>query len=365
MEKHPWYKITPKLKGNPKYAELLIYKDVGGGFWRDGIKSEDVVNQLAQLDVDDIDLRINSRGGEVFEGFAIYNALKRHPAKIHGKVDGLAASVASVILMASDDIEMPGNAMIMIHDPAGGVFGKSTDMRKYADMLDDLKLSAVDIYHEKTKLPKEELESLMADETWLTAKKAIEKGFTNSVTESATMSADYGDLSVFKNAPACLLGKKEVAQEANQNPQEGEKPMEITLEMLKEKAPELLEQIKKTGADAERSRIQEVLEMAIPGHEKVIEKLAFDGVTTGPQAAMVILKAEKLTRETLLKNHDADAPPALKQPTPADDGKIPENLKGEARWQAEFEKSAKLQEEFGTVDIYIGAMKADLARGNR
>ena len=141
--------------------------------------------------------------------------------------------------------------------------------------------------------------------------------------------------------------------------------MEITLEMLKEKAPEPLEQIKKTGADAERSRIQEVLEVAIPGHEKVIEKLAFDGVTTGPQAAMVILKAEKLTRETLLKNHDADAPPALKQPTPADDGKIPENLKGEDRWKAEFDKSAKLQEEFGTADIYIGAMKADLARGNR
>lgn len=183
----------------------------------------------------------------------------------------------------------------------------------------------------------------------------------SEVTETSfvPLGAD-GDTSV-----AMLSAFEEIAQEANKNPQEGEKPMEITLEMLREKAPELLEQIKKTGADAERSRIQEVLEVSIPGHEKVIAKLAFDGVTTGPQAAMIVLKAEKLARETLLKDHDKDAPLALKQPVPADDGKIPENLKGEDRWKAEFEKSARLQEEFGTVDIYIGAMKADIARGNR
>lgn len=184
--------------------------------------------------------------------------------------------------------------------------------------------------------------------------------------ESEVSETSFVPLGADNNTSVAMLSDfDEVAQEANQNPREGEKPMEITLEMLKGKAPELLEQIKKTGADAERSRIQEVLEVAIPGHEKVIEKLAFDGVTTGPEAAMVILKAEKLARETLLKNHDADAPPALKQPAPSDTDKIPENLKGEERWKAEFEKSSKLQEEFGTADIYIGAMKADLARGNR
>lgn len=168
-----------------------------------------------------------------------------------------------------------------------------------------------------------------------------------------------GDTSV-----AMLSGFDEVAQEAKQNPQEGDKPMEITLEMLQEKAPELLEQIKKAGADAERSRIMEVREVAVPGHEAVIERMMFDGVTTGPQAAMVVMKAEKLARETLLKNHDVDAPPALKQPEPKDDT-IPENLTGEDRWKAEFTKSAKLQEEFGSVEIYIGSKKADLARGNR
>mgnify|MGYP001079872364 CR=1 FL=1 len=125
----------------------------------------------------------------MIDGFAMYNALKSHPAKVHGHVDGLAASMASVVLMASDTISMPENAFLMIHNPSGGAFGGSDDLRDMADLMDKFKESAMTIYQSRSALPYDELSAMLDDETWLDGHEAMAKGFVDTVTDSVKVAA--------------------------------------------------------------------------------------------------------------------------------------------------------------------------------
>ncbi|SUC26316.1 ATP-dependent Clp protease proteolytic subunit 1 [Providencia rustigianii] len=124
-----------------------------------------------------INLHIHSPGGEVFEGIAIYNQLKNHNASITVYIDGLAASMASVIAMVGDEVIMPTNAMMMIHKPWGVSWGDADDMRDYADLLDKVENVLIPAYMEKTGKTKEELEAMLSEETWLTAEECVEHGF--------------------------------------------------------------------------------------------------------------------------------------------------------------------------------------------
>ena len=105
-----------------------------------------------------------------------HNLLKAHKANITGYNDGIAASIASVILMSADEIIMPANSITMIHDPFGFVQGTSEDMAKMAEALDKIKDGLITAYENKTGMSKEELSKLMTDETWLTADEALEMG---------------------------------------------------------------------------------------------------------------------------------------------------------------------------------------------
>ncbi len=117
----------------------------------------------------------------MLDGLAIYNALKNHPAKILGHVDGLAASAASVVLMASDVITMPEDAFLMIHSAQGGAYGDSVELRDMADLMEKLQASAVDIYQSRTGLDRQTIIAMMAKETWLTATEARQLGFCDQV----------------------------------------------------------------------------------------------------------------------------------------------------------------------------------------
>ena len=122
-----------------KTGEIWLYDQVGEGFFG-GMSAKTFNDELNKLGkVDTINLRINSPGGSVFDGVAIYNTLKRHPARLEVDVDGIAASIASVIAMAGDEIRMAANSMMMIHDPYGMSMGNSDEMRKTADLLDQIK----------------------------------------------------------------------------------------------------------------------------------------------------------------------------------------------------------------------------------
>lgn len=139
-----WYTI--KALGVRGAAEISIYEEIGGF----GITAKKFAEDLKALgDVSHIDLRIHSPGGDVFEGIAIYNLLRNHPAEITVYIDGVAASMASVVAMAGDRVVMPENAMMMIHKPWGISGGNAGDMRDYADLLDKVETVLVLLMPEK------------------------------------------------------------------------------------------------------------------------------------------------------------------------------------------------------------------------
>lgn len=180
-----WYEI----KNYTDKAEILIYDQIGSGFWSSGIEAKDLVKEIGDIKASQIDIRINSPGGSVFDGIAIYNAIKRHPAKKTTYNDGLAASIASVIFLAGDKKVSAENAMTMIHNPFGMVMGDANEMRKMADVLDKLKESIVMAYQKSTMLTDKELQAAMDAETWYTATEAKDIGFVDEITGESDSSA--------------------------------------------------------------------------------------------------------------------------------------------------------------------------------
>ncbi len=178
-----WYKIVNKVE----HTDVYIYDEIG--FW--GTRASDFVKEIRQIK-NDIILHINSPGGQVFDGLAIYNSLKAHTSKVTTKIEGIAASMASIIALAGETIEMAENSMFMIHNPLVNVTGDSEELRKNAELLDRIKEQIVNIYVSHSNLSADEIGSLMDQETWLTAKEAKEKGFINSIVENVVVSNNFG-----------------------------------------------------------------------------------------------------------------------------------------------------------------------------
>ncbi len=193
--------MTIRFNKKAKSAEILLYGSIGASWWGESITAVDFKKELKNLgEIDEISLRINSEGGSVFDAAAIYNSLVEHPARVIAHVDGMALSAASVILMSGDERHMAENAFVMIHDPWSMVAGDSRAMRKEADLLDQIKSTIVKMYVDRTGISVEEAEQLMADETWMTADEAKEKGFVDSITENLKVAASF-DVTRFNRVP--------------------------------------------------------------------------------------------------------------------------------------------------------------------
>lgn len=190
-----------------KNPEILIYGDIGYGWYDEGITGESIAREIAAIDANEIDVRLNSGGGLVFEGLAIYNALARHPAKINMHVDSIAASITSVIMMAGDEIHIAEGAQVMIHKPWSGTWGDADAFRKEAAILDKLQSGIVDIYAARTGTDRADLESMVNAETWFTGQEAVDAGFADSMTpaKKKTKAAASALLDLFKNTPQNLL----------------------------------------------------------------------------------------------------------------------------------------------------------------
>lgn len=167
----------------------------------------DLLKQIGNVKT--INLHINSPGGNVFEGIAIYNMLKQNKATVHVYVDGLAASIASTIAMAGDTISIPENSMLMIHNPWTSATGNAKEFRKRADDLDKLGASMKTSYMSKSngKIDEDTLSELMDQETWLTAKEAVDYGLADEVLEPVQMAAclTEEEAKQFKHAPEALV----------------------------------------------------------------------------------------------------------------------------------------------------------------
>jgi ATP-dependent protease ClpP protease subunit len=153
--KKPWI-MAAKAGGE---LEILLYEQIGTDIWTgEGTTAKQFAEDLkAAGAISEIRLRVNSPGGSVFDGIAIYNTLLSHGAKITAQVDGLAASIASVISMAAEEISMGDNTMMMIHNPATVIGGDSNDMRKMADTMDKVKTSMITAYRRHSDLSTEEI----------------------------------------------------------------------------------------------------------------------------------------------------------------------------------------------------------------
>ena len=192
-----WYSI--KASANQS-AEVFIYDEIG--MW--GVSAQQFANELKEIgNVRQINLHIHSPGGDVFDGIAIYNLLKNHPANKTVYIDGLAASMASVIAMAGDEVIMPENAMLMIHKPWGIQGGDAEELRKYADLLDKVESTLLMAYIAKTGKSEDELAAMLAVETWLTGKECVELGFADKLAEPLVAMASIQSKKIedFTNMP--------------------------------------------------------------------------------------------------------------------------------------------------------------------
>ncbi len=210
-----WYNFSNTTEDE---TDILIYDEIG--FW--GIDASGFIRDLASVKSPTINVRINSPGGSVFDGIAIYNSLAQHSAKIVVHIDGWAASIASVIAMAGDEIRISEAAQIMIHQPWSFVVGPAADMRKEADILDSLEEAITDVYVARTGGDRGQISAWVKAETWFKGKAAVDAGFADELVplkqnKAAAPAARLGSeffASIFPNLPQEIRGNIKVPSPA-------------------------------------------------------------------------------------------------------------------------------------------------------
>lgn len=185
-----WFRIENKAGAN----EVYVYDEIGGF----GVTSGDFLNQIRELD-GDVSLHLNSPGGDVFDGLAIYQALKNRAGSTTVHVDGLAASIASVIAMGADKVIMAPKAQLMIHEGFTMAMGDAADMRKLADLLDRTSDNIASVYADKAGQSAEFWRARMKDETWYSAEEAVAAGLADEI-QGQAKKPDAFDLSMYAHA---------------------------------------------------------------------------------------------------------------------------------------------------------------------
>ena len=200
LEKPDWWRVEASTD---EAEEILIYDYIGWPF----NDPYDLSNHLAGLAGKDVKVRINSPGGDVFDGLAIYNSLQNYKGTVTTVVDGLAASMASVIAVGGHQVQSRKNAMLMIHEPWTVMAGDQHELRAVADLLQKISGNLLDIYSDRVDGKKRDLKQKMKDETWFTAKEAADYGLIDKVLDTQASKAAF-DLSVFSNAPDGISAEK-------------------------------------------------------------------------------------------------------------------------------------------------------------
>ena len=299
----PWYQIRNAAEGDSGPAEVLIYDEIDSWF---GVSAEALAREIAALDDNrELHVRINSPGGNVFDGVAILNALRGHPGKVTVIVDSLAASAASFIAMGGDEVVMNRDAEMMIHKASGLVVGGADDMRQQADLIDRLNDKMANIYAERAGGTVEDWLAMMASETWYSADEAVEAGLADrveNVTADREQAAAKFDLSIFAHAgrahaPAPRFPKAH-NRTSTESPVEAEKKEGPVMATLSESA------LQKLGLDAEADEAaidakideltaeREPVEPVEPTLEQATQIAAKAGLATITNEALAGLQAQ-------------------------------------------------------------------------
>lgn len=293
-ERRQWYQIRNSAADAQGPAEILIYDEIDSWF---GVAAEQLARDISALDRNrDITVRINSPGGNIYDGVAILNSLRGHPGKVTVVVDGIAASAASVIAMGGDEIVMNRNSEMMIHNGSAVAMGGAEDMRKMADRLEQVNANMATIYAEKAGGTPEEWRAIMAAETWYSAEEAVAAGLADRVEKApadARAIAAKFDLSTFAHAGRANAPAPRIPQAHNQTPL----PVEAEVNKGKEPVVASLSEsaLQKLGLDAEadeaaidaaisaladRANTPEPEAPAEPTLEKALEVAAKAGLAT-------------------------------------------------------------------------------------
>lgn len=185
-------------------ATIYLY-DAIDPYW--GVNAADFVQALNQITASTIHLRINSPGGDVFEARTIATAISQHASKVIAHIDGVAASAATYIAIAADEVRMADGAFFMIHNAWTIAYGNSTELRTVADLLDKVDGSIINDYVRKTGKDRQQVVDWMADETWFTAQEALDNGFVDAIDQAETKAKSMWNLSAYAKAPKALTEK--------------------------------------------------------------------------------------------------------------------------------------------------------------
>lgn len=199
--------LKTTINSRTNEAEILLYDDIGGDFIRPGVTASQFSAELTKArGVKSLTLRINSEGGDVFAGYTIYNRLVEFgkSSTINVIVDGVAASIASVIAMSGRSIRMGTGAMMMIHDPWTMAVGSADEFRRAADLLDSIKAQMVEVYSARTGRPPADVAEMMSAETWMTGPEAVARKFADSLVSAPAVAAASRSRFPYRNRPVRL-----------------------------------------------------------------------------------------------------------------------------------------------------------------
>jgi ATP-dependent protease ClpP protease subunit len=358
-----------KTDGNVSRIDLFGY--VGGSkAWNDGFNEEDLLKELRAIPEENaLEISINSFGGSMFTALSIYTLLKAHKGSITFRIDGAAMSAATIITSVPNaKVIMPKGAIMMIHKVSSKAQGDADKIRKTADAMEKLEQNILDIYAEKTGKAVEEIKPLLDAETYFTASEAVEFGLADELDESTSVTNVMGDdfvslngleveAKMFERMPKDFINKAELPKaSAKQNPDIKEEKI-MTLESLKAEHPELVEAIRKEvmeeakekGVKEERARIKAIEDIAVAGHEEMVQSAKFDNAISAEQLAVAILKADKQKMADALANRVADAqevneitPSVIDEGVPEGKPKAKTREEQIAEAKAEFEAAKKL-----------------------
>ena len=230
-------------------VDIYLYGDIYDSWWdEDSNSAAKLKDKLLEFgNITEINLHINSLGGDVIEGIAMFNLLKQHQATVNVYIDGFACSIASVIAMAGDKVYMPKNAMMMIHNCWTYTEGNAKELRKTADDLDKIMQSSIESYMSKINISEDELRELLDNETWLTAQECFDMGFADEllpISEDIEQSASKSIMDLVKENESL---KMQIKQDSNKKPIDEivEEAIEKFTDRLEKSSNELLEEVLK------------------------------------------------------------------------------------------------------------------------
>lgn len=276
-----WYNI--KAEASSKSADVYIFDEIGTF----GLTAQSFIEEIKSYKDTPMSLHINCVGGDVFEGMAIYNVLKKRTARTTVYIEGIAASMGSVIALAGDEVVMAENSLFMIHNAWGGAMGEATEIRKTAALLDKISGEIADIYTKKTNLPYNRVKEMMDEETWLSADEAFNLGFIDSISDAIKVAAKY-DVSKFKN-----ITDKEIQNKLSVN-LKSKKMTEELKNWFNAKVEEIITKVKASN-ESETKDVKEV-EVMMADEKEVSEKLTgFEAKVTELDSFVAELVGEKET----------------------------------------------------------------------